>query len=217
LRLAADLFENGLDPHAVFRDRRAADLHLDDVVAAIEIAAHLAAQHREALAGIIVAAGSVNEHAGIWLKSVTLSEQSKQRFSGDLGHRIPHRHVDGTDRHRALAVTAGLFVRHQRRPDLVRIEIVASFIEQGLRIGLDQPRRETLADQPALPVTAVGVEAVADHRLAVAHDIGDDGEEAGRHLRKIDIGVADRRRDRLCDFADVDNADGHGGWTFRIS
>ena len=29
------------------------------------------------------------------------------------------------DRHRALAVAAGLFVRHQRRPDLVRIEIVA--------------------------------------------------------------------------------------------
>jgi hypothetical protein len=145
---------------------------------------------------------------------VTLGEQSKQRFSRDLGHGIPHRHVDGADRDRALAVTARLFVRHQRRPDLVRIEIVSGVIEQGLRIGFHQPRRETLADQPALPVAAVGVEAVADHRFAVAHHIGDHGDEAGRHLGKIDIGVADRRGDRFCDFADIDDADGHGGFQF---
>ncbi len=56
-----------------------------------------------------------------------------------------------------------------RRPDLVRIEIVAGLVEQRLRIGLQQPRREALADQAALAVAAVGIEAVADHRSAVAH------------------------------------------------
>ena len=36
-------------------------------------------------------------------------------------------------------------------------------------IGFEQARREALADQPALAVSAVGIEAVADHRPAVAH------------------------------------------------
>ena len=191
-------------------DRRAADLHLDDVVAAIEIAAHLAAQHRQALARIIIAAGGIDEHARIGFTAMSLGEQAKQRLARDLRHRVPHRHVDGADRDRALAMAARLFVRHQRRPDLVRIEIVAGFIEQGLRIGLHQARRKTLADQAALPVAAVGIEAVADHRLAVAHHVGDDGDQARRHLREIDIGVADGRGDRFCHFADVDDAYGHG-------
>src|SRR5258708_7387 len=55
------------------------------------------------------------------------------------------------------------------------------------------PRRETLADQSALPVAAIGIEAVTDHPSAVAHNIGDDGNEARRHLGEIDTGVADRR------------------------
>ena len=97
---------------------------------------------------------------------MALGEQSEQRLACDLGHRIPHRHVDGADRDRALAVTAGLFVRHQGRPDLVRIEIVAGLVEQRRGIGLLQPRREAFADQPALPVATVGIEAVTDHPLA---------------------------------------------------
>jgi hypothetical protein len=107
-------------------------------------------------------------------------------------------------------VAAGLFVRHHRRPDLVRIEIAAAGVEQRFRIGLQQPRRKALADQAALPVTAVGIKAVADHTLAVAHGVGDDGNQARRHFGEVDIGVADRRGDRFCDFADVDDADGHG-------
>ena len=73
-------------------------------------------------------------------------------------------------------MTAGLFVRHQRRPDLVRVEIVAVCIEQALRIGFLQPRREAFANQTALPVAAVGIEAVADHALAVALHVRDDGD-----------------------------------------
>ena len=112
-------------------------------------------------------------------------------------------------------MAARFLVRHQRRPDLVRIEIVAVLVKQRLRIGFHQPRRETLADQSALPVAAIGIEAVSDHALAVAHDIGDDGNEARRHLREIDIGVANGRGDRLCNLSDIDNADGHGGFGFR--
>jgi hypothetical protein len=109
-------------------------------------------------------------------------------------------------------MAAGLLVGHHGGPDLVGVEIVAAGIEQRLGIGLLQPRRKTFADQAALPVTAVGIEAVADHPLAVADGIGDDGDEARRHLGEVDIGVTDRRGDRLCDFADVDDADGHGVW-----
>jgi hypothetical protein len=109
-------------------------------------------------------------------------------------------------------VAAGFFVRHHRRPDLVRIEIAAIGIEQARWIGLLQSRRKALADQAALPVAAVRVEAVADHAPAVAHGVGNDGDQARRHLGEVDIGVADRRGDRLCDFADVDDADGHGGY-----
>jgi len=109
-------------------------------------------------------------------------------------------------------MTARLFVRHQRRPDLVGIEVVACFVQQRFGINLQQPRRKAFTDQSALPVTAVGIEAVTDHALAVAHRIGDDRDQAGRHFGKVDIGVADRRGDRFCDFADVDDADGHGVW-----
>src|SRR5205807_1663840 len=75
--------------------------------------------------------------------------------------------------------------------------------------SLEQARRKALADQAALPVTAVGVETVADHPLAVAQDVGDDRDKAGGHLAEIDIGVADGRRNRLGDFANVDDTDRH--------
>ena len=81
LRVLADLLQHGLDPLAVFRDRGAADLHLHDVVAAIEIAAHFAAQRRQILARIIIAAGGIDEHARVGLEAVALGQQSKQRLA----------------------------------------------------------------------------------------------------------------------------------------
>src|SRR4051794_4633685 len=140
---------------------------------------------------------------------MALGEQAEQRLARDLRYRIPHRHVDGADRDGALAVATRLLVGHHRAPDLVRVEIVAGSVQQRFRIGLQDARGKALADQAALAVAAVGVKAVADDALAVAHDVGDDGNEARRHLGEIDIGVADRRRDRLRDLADVDDADGH--------
>jgi hypothetical protein len=66
--------------------------------------------------------------------------------------------------------------------------------------------REALADQPALPVAAVRVEAVTDHGAAVALHVGHDRDQRQRHFRKIDIGVGDRRGDRRGHLADVDDA-----------
>ena len=204
--LRADLGQHGFDAAAVLGERRAADLHLDDGVAAVEIAAHLGAQRRVVLAGIVVAAGGIDEDARVGLAPLALGQQAEQRLARDLGDRVPDRHVDRADRHRALAVAARLLVGHHRGPDLVRIEVVAGVVEQALRVGLQDAVAEALADQAALAVAAVRVEAVADDAPAVAHDIGDDGDEARGHLREIDVGVADRRGDRLGDLANVDDA-----------
>ena len=56
LGVLADLLKNRLSL-AVSSIGRAADLHLHDIVATIEVAAHLATQHGEVLAGIAVTAG----------------------------------------------------------------------------------------------------------------------------------------------------------------
>ena len=57
----------------------------------------------------------------------------------------------------------GFSLRHQAGPDAVRIEIFAAVVEQRARVRLQQARREALADQAALAVAAIRVEAVADH------------------------------------------------------
>jgi hypothetical protein len=83
-------------------------------------------------------------------------------------------------------MAARLLVGHHRGPDLAGVEIVARGVDQAVGLGFEDARREALADQAALTVAAVRVEAVADHRLAVADDVGDDGNQAQRHLREVD-------------------------------
>ena len=39
-----------------------------------------------------------------------------------------------------------------------------AIVDKRLRIGLEEPRHEALADQTTLTVATVGIEAVADHR-----------------------------------------------------
>jgi hypothetical protein len=77
----------------------------------------------------------------------------------------------------------------------MRIEICPGIIEQAVGLGFEDTVSKALADQSALAVAAVRIETVADHASAVAYRVGNDSYEARRHLRKIDIGVADRRRD----------------------
>src|SRR5581483_5143062 len=209
LRVTADLLEHRLDARAILLERRAADLHLHHGVAAIEIAAHLRAQLGEVLPRIIVAARGIDEDFGVGGCAVALGKEAEQRLAGDLRHRVPYRHVDGADRDRALAMAARLLVRLQHGPDLVRIEVVATGIEKRLRIGLEHAAAKALADETALAVAAVGIEAVADDRLAVAHDAGDHRDQARGHLGEVDIGVADGRGDRLGDLTQVDDTDAH--------
>ena len=136
-----------------------------------------------------------------------LREQTEERLAGDLCHGVPHRHVQRSHRHRTLAVPTRLFVGHHRSPDAVRVEVLATCVEQRFWFGLTEPRREALADQSSLAVAPVRIESVADDALAIALDIGHDRDQARRHLRKIDIRVADRRRDGFGDFTHVDDAD----------
>jgi hypothetical protein len=81
-------------------------------------------------------------------------------------------------------------------------------VEEGFGVGFQKAGGEALANKAALTVAAVGVEAVADDPAAVAELVGDDGNQARRHLGEVDVGVADRRGDRLGDLADV--YDSHG-------
>src|SRR3546814_7544625 len=183
---------------------------LYDPVAHAAVAPHLLPQGAQVLAGVVVAAGGVDEDAVVH-RAVALGvgEVAIERHAGDLGDRVPHCHVDHTDSDRALAVATRLFVGHHGGPDLSRIEVVAGVVHQARGVCLPQARQEALAQQPAGGVAAVGVEAVADHRLAVAHHVGDDGDHAGCHLGEVDVGIAERRGDRHDGFADVDDAHGN--------
>src|SRR5262249_50980379 len=59
-------------------------------------------------------------------------------------------------------------------------------------------------------LTAGRVEGEPDDRLAVAHDIGDDRHDRGRHLGKIEARIPHVRLERDRAFADVD--DTHRGF-----
>jgi hypothetical protein len=59
------------------------------------------------LARVVVAAGGVDEDLTIGLAvAVAVREQLKERFSFDLRDRIPDRHVNRPDGHRALALVS---------------------------------------------------------------------------------------------------------------
>jgi hypothetical protein len=86
-----------------------------------------------------------------------------------------------------------LFVLHQGLPDAVGIEILFGIGKERLGGRLKQAGSEALADESALAVAAVGVEAVADDRGAVANDVCDDCYERAGHLGEIDVRVGDWR------------------------
>src|SRR5450631_1080615 len=198
--------EHGLDAALVLGERGAPDLHLHDTVAALEVARHLALELVVVLARIVIAAGRVDEHApGGSAVAVLPREKLEQRQFGDLRHRVPHRHVDGADRHGALAMAAGLFVGEHARPDAMRVEVVAALGPERGGIGLEDARDEALAHEHALPVAAVGIESVSDDPGAIANDVGDDGDQAQRLLAEIDVRVADWRGDRERLFPDLED------------
>ncbi len=182
MRLAVDLAQHGLDAPLILSEAGAADLHLDDVIAALNIGAHLGAECAVILAGVIISAGGIDEDLRICSAAFALGKQAEEGLAGDFCHRIPYRHVDRAHRHRALAMAAGLFIGHHRCPDPVRAEIVIGLIDQTCGVCRQNAIAEALADEPALTIAAIGVEAVANDALAAAHHIGDDGNQARRHF-----------------------------------
>ena len=205
-RILADFGEHGFDAPPVLGNVGAADFHFDHAVAAVEVTAHFIAQRLQILARIVITAGGIHENLGIGGDAVLFGEQLEQRLARNFGYGIPDCHVQRADGHGAFAVATGFFVLHHRAPGAMGIDVVTDGVEQGRGVGFQQPRGEPLADQAALAVTSVGVEAITDDGATVDFDVGDHGDQAGGHFAEIDIGVADRRCDQLGDFTDVGNA-----------
>ncbi|MNJ64089.1 hypothetical protein D3C77_600290 [compost metagenome] len=108
------------------------------------------------LAGVVIPTRRINKHAAVGLAvAVAVGQQLEQRLAFDLCDRIPHRHVDGADRHRALAMAARLLVREHGVPDLVRVQVLARRVHQRLGIRLHHARNEAFAHQLALAVSAI--------------------------------------------------------------
>src|SRR6185369_10218394 len=168
-RVGTELGEHGLDALAIEIDT-VPDFHLHDGVAAVDVAPHLAPQRAEVLAGIVVAAGRVDEHARVGLDAMPLGEQPEEGLAGDLRDGVPHGHVDRADGNGALAVAAGLLVAHERGPYAIGIEVHPGVVEQRVRISGEESRREPLANETTLPVAPIRVESVADDAPSVAHD-----------------------------------------------
>ena len=137
----AEYLEHRLDALAVIGQRSAADLHFDHRVAAFDVTGHLALQLLNAFARVVITTGRVNKNTRVGRAiAVAFGQQLKEGFAFDLGHGVPHRHVDGADRHRALAVTARFFVGHHAGPDLVGIQVVCAVAKQGFWRRIDQAR-----------------------------------------------------------------------------
>src|SRR5205085_876739 len=90
---------------------------------------------------------------------------------------------------------------------LVWIEVLAGVVHQRFRLRFEDSRPYALTNERALPIAAVGIEPVANDRLAVSNDIGHDRDQAQGHLGKVDVRVSDWRRNRLRHFANVHDTD----------
>ena len=176
------------------------------------MAAHLVLHVLEGLAGRVPAAADVAEHLLRDLAAVVaLRQHAVQRLALDLGDGVPQRDLDGADRDRALGVAAGFLALHHAGEHLRGIEVAAARVEQRVRRrGLDA-RDEAGAHLRAAGVAAGGVEGEADDRLAVADDVGDDGDHRGRHFGEVESGVAEVRLQRDRGFADIDDTHGLTG------
>src|SRR5712692_4522091 len=203
--LAYDL-QGGVDAAEVLVEARSADLQLHHRIAAVQVALHLALELRVVLARVVVAARRIDEdrlvHAAV---AVALRQEPVERLAGDLRHRVPHRHVQGAHRDRPLSVPARLLVAHRAVPDAPRVEVLGGLVHERARIRLQHARNEALPQERALAVAAVGVEAVADHRPAVAHRVRHHRDRREGHLAEVDHRVPDRRSDRERLLADGDD------------
>ena len=101
-----------------------------------------------------------------------------------------------------------LFAGHHHVPHAVRVEVAGPFIEERFRVSGQYARDEAVAQESAHGVASVGVEAVADDRLAIAYDVGRHRDHGGGHAGEVDDGVPDIGAHARGRFADVQDAHG---------
>src|SRR5262249_9522688 len=156
------------------------------------------------LAWGVPAAADVAEDLGGGLAAVVaLGQHTVERFRGNLCDGIPDGNLDRADRDRALAVTAGFFPLHHDGENFARTEILLCLVKERSRIGTEDTGDEARAHRRTAGIAAGRVEGETDDWLAVAHDIGDDRDDRGRHLGKIEARIPDVRLERDRAFADV--------------
>src|SRR6202041_1022539 len=114
-------------------------------------------------------------------------------------------HVQHAYSDRSFTVAAGLFVAHENVPDAGGIEIVAGIVEQRLSLRGLQARDEAIPQEATRRIAPVGIKTESNDGLAVANDVGDEGQDTDGHLAEINKRVANRRFDRDHRFADVNN------------
>jgi hypothetical protein len=162
---------------------------------------------------IVVAAARVDGNLGVAGLGTPrdLDEEAMEGQVGDLGSRIPDRHVEGPDRDASLAVATGLLPRHHGIPRPERVEVGSLPVHHiG---GVQQTRSEPLPDETTLGESSDRPEAVADDRLSGPDDVGDH-----RHDRRGEAPGGNPRipisRDRHGALADIDDA--HGRWAYEM-
>ena len=192
-------FQHRFDTFAILGNAGTANFHFHYRVAALKIAFHFLLEFVQALAGVVVAASGIYKNARIGCAvAIALSQQLEQRFAFDLCDCIPDGHVYGADRNRSLTVTAGLFIGHYAGPDFVGIQVLAARVNQCGRISFENAGDETIAHQGTLPITTIGVESVANDRLAIADHVRYHRHKTEGHLGEVNVGVTNVGLDRTC-------------------
>ena len=190
----------------VLGERETSDLHFHHRVTGVEMATHLVLQIFDGLARGVPTAANVAEDLGGGLTViVTLGKHAVERFAGDLRDCIPNGDFDRADCDRALAVTTGFFPLHHDSENFCGIEVLLCLVEEAARISGEDARDEARAHRRAAGIAAGRVEGETDHGLAIAHHIGDDRHDRGRHFGKIEARIPDVRLERDRALADVDD------------
>src|SRR5450755_3150354 len=88
-------------------------------------------------------------------------------------------------------MTTWFLIFHEYVPDTKRIQVFAGMIRDSFWLRSFQSRNETFAQQAAGRISAVGIETEANYFFPIAHDVGNQRQNANGHLAEIDICVRD--------------------------
>ena len=184
--------EDRLDSAHVIVDVQPADLGLHQGIALVEIAAHFVLQTLRRLAGRVPPATDIAENiVGYRAVAIAVGNQPMERHGFDLRHRIPERHLDGADTHRALQIAGRLLAEHHGPQHCIRIEVAPRFVHQTVRVPAQNPGNEPVPHLRAAGITPRGVESESGYRRAVPDDVGDHRDDRRRHVVERERRVAD--------------------------